>query len=75
MDDELEDEDIKGEAHALPFVMHRELAEQYGTRLAVSLDAYGVFDVAPLPPGASLKAAPDGEQGEQIFWHKTILLP
>ncbi len=36
--DAREDDDVTGEAQSLPFVIHKELVDQYGKRFSISLD-------------------------------------
>lgn len=36
--DEREDEDLEGEAASMPFVVHEDLADQYGVNFFISLD-------------------------------------
>lgn len=45
--DERQDEDIEGTASALPFVIHQDIVDQYGTAFIVSLDEHQSFDVRP----------------------------
>ncbi len=47
MDDELEDEDIKGEAQSLPFVISELLFGQYGHEFSVSMEENGLYRVTP----------------------------
>ena len=69
--DERDAEDIEGEAHAIPFIMNRDLAEQYGTRFAVSLDdAYRAFAVTPVAPGNRAGLLPATEYEEKNFRRK-----
>lgn len=73
--DERDEEDVEGEAEAMPFIMNRELVEQYGINLAVSVDANRVFEVNPVPPGARPRFPLIPDQDEQILWQNTIFLP
>lgn len=45
--DERQDEDIAGTASTLPFVIHQDVVDQYGTDFTVSLDEHQSFDVQP----------------------------
>jgi hypothetical protein len=47
IDDELEDDDIQGEADALPFVISRLLFDQYGTEFSIALEPDGKYLVTP----------------------------
>jgi hypothetical protein len=46
--DEREDDDVEGQAQSLPFVINKELVEQYGENFSVVLDEHQSFDVKPL---------------------------
>ena len=43
IDDELEDDDIQGEAGSLPFVINELLVEQYGTEFSVTVEQHGGY--------------------------------
>ena len=43
--DERETDDLEAEIDSIPFVINEDLADQYGTKFAVSLDEHQVFDV------------------------------
>ena len=73
--DERDTEDIEGEAATLPFVMNRELAEQYGTRFAVSLDACRVFSVTPVALGNSAGSLFAAKYEEKNFQYKWPIAP
>lgn len=47
IDDELEDDDMQGEADALPFVIGRLLFDQYGSEFAIAVDPNGRYLVTP----------------------------
>ncbi len=46
--DEREDDDVEGQVQSLPFVINKELVEQYGSNFSVSLDEHQAFDVKAL---------------------------
>lgn len=48
--DERDDDDVEGRAESLPFVIGKDLADQYGTRFSISLDPHQMPVVAALPP-------------------------
>lgn len=73
--DERDEDDLEGEAATLPFVMNRELADQYGTRFTIFLDAYRAFDVVPARSGYAPRSASATEQEERIFWASPVILP
>ena len=43
IDDELEDDDILGEADSLSFVINQLLVEQYGTEFSVTVELHGGY--------------------------------
>ncbi len=43
--DEFQDDDLEGKAGTLPFVIHPDVVDQYGTSFAVSLDEHQTFEV------------------------------
>lgn len=47
LDDEMDDEDITGEAEALPFIISELLFSQYGDEFSVTMDNYGVYVATP----------------------------
>ena len=47
MDDEQEEEDLTGEAESLPFIISRDLFDQYGAEFAVAKDEQGGYSVTP----------------------------
>ena len=46
--DERETGDMEGVVDAIPFVINEDLADQYGTKFAISLDEHQAFDVQAL---------------------------
>ena len=46
--DERDDDDVEGEAESLPFVISKDLADQYGGSFSVSLDEHRMPVVAAL---------------------------
>lgn len=41
--DEQEDEDVAGHAESLPFVINRDLVDQYGTEFSVAMDTNAMY--------------------------------
>lgn len=41
--DEQEDEDVEGHAESLPFIIDRDLVDQYGTEFSVAMDANAMY--------------------------------
>lgn len=46
--DEREDDDVETEVESIPFVINKELVDQYGKSFSVSLDEHGLPSVAAL---------------------------
>ena len=72
--DERDDEDLEGEAETLPFIMHRELVEQYGSHLYVSLDAHRTFVVIPASRSNPNSPLPVPDKEEKLFWQRPIII-
>lgn len=73
--DTRDEDDLEGEAVTLPFVMNRELADQYGTCFTISLHSCRTFDVVPARPGHAPRPASATDQEEREFWPRWIILP
>jgi len=58
IDDELEDDDIQGEADSLPFVIGGLLFEQYGTEFSVAVEPHGSYQNSYLVIPKEWKVAP-----------------
>ncbi len=55
--DERDDDDMASEVESLPFVINKDLADQYGTSFSISLDPHQMPVVVPLPiKGNGLRA-------------------